>query len=54
MDLSLTPAHAERLQKLAADTGVTRSELVRRLIDKAWRDRGLTFVLDAAPEPADQ
>lgn len=37
MDLSLTAAHAERLLKLAADQGVTRSEMVRRLIDAEWQ-----------------
>lgn len=51
MDLSLTPTHAARLLKLAAYAGVTRSEYLRRLIDKAWWDRGLIEALDAAPEP---
>jgi len=35
----LTLDHMARLRALADQWGVSRSEMIRRLIDAAWRDR---------------
>lgn len=35
----MPPSTRERLEQLAADDHIGMSEIVRRLIDRAWRDR---------------
>lgn len=40
-DLSLSPLHQKKFVELSQKTGMTRSELVRRMIDR-WYDELIT------------
>lgn len=39
MNVRLSQRHVNQLEELAAQTGTTRSRIVRDLIDKAWTER---------------
>lgn len=55
ISLSLTAEHMARLERLAAHFGVSRSEMLRRLIDQGytmpWPDYGRPLTAPPAEEP---